>query len=54
MEIDFLEENDTFKMQIPLNRHSPILMPYPRLLASEPTLFFIIIIIIIFFITIYL
>jgi hypothetical protein len=27
MEIDILEENDTFKMQIPLDRHSPILMP---------------------------
>jgi hypothetical protein len=27
MEIDFLEENDIFKMQIPLDRHSPIIMP---------------------------
>jgi hypothetical protein len=27
MEIDFLEENGTFKMKLPLDRHSPILIP---------------------------
>ncbi len=35
-ETDFLEENDTFKMQIPLDRHSHILMPNDCQLPNTP------------------